>query len=145
MFSLILFLFVTLLAAAGVFLFVRYNIELSKAQNRAQQSERQTTRKPIIKRASSITQWRSVKLEPGLMCCNHAAVMRNKIFLAAEAPQFPLARCDKKDCNCKYVHLEDRRDGDDRRQTTEYNNQIFDLHQQNRRKTRGRRVTDMGN
>jgi len=143
MFTFLLYLLVLLLIAAGVFLYVRYNIEINKAQNRVPERQVRKALKPDLKQASSDTQWRAVKMKPGLMCCRVAEAMRGKVFLASEAPAFPLKQCTRKECDCKYTHLEDRRDGDDRREATEYLDELFDMHQKDRRKSNGRRLTDM--
>lgn len=36
-------------------------------------------------------------------------------FLSKEAPPIPLPECDAANCRCRYVHFEDRRQNDDRR------------------------------
>lgn len=36
-------------------------------------------------------------------------------FLSREAPAIPLPACDAASCRCRYVHFEDRRQNDDRR------------------------------
>ncbi len=138
----ILLLFIASLAAVGTFLFFSYNLKLVEAQNRTPQKVKQATSKLATNEAPSRNQWSSVKLHPGLICCKDVEVMRNKVFLAAEAPQFPLAYCNERDCSCRYVHLADRRDNSDRRYTTEYQSQKFDSQQKNKRKTRTRRAID---
>jgi len=143
MFTFIFYLLVIILIAAGVFLYIRYNIEINKAQHRTPETQLRKARRPVLQEASSDTRWRAVKLKPGLMCCRTAEKMRGQVFLASEAPKFPLKECAQKECSCKYTHLEDRRDGDDRRQTTEYLDEMYDMHQKDRRRTRGRRFTDM--
>ena len=143
MFTFIFYLLVILFIAAGIFLYVRYNIEINKAQNRTSERQIRKAQKAVLTQASSDTQWRAVKMKPGLMCCRFAETMRGEVFLSSEAPTFPLKQCTQKECSCKYTHLEDRRDGDERRETTEYLNELFDMHQQDRRKTKGRRFTDM--
>jgi len=50
-------------------------------------------------------------------CCAAAAKMDRRRFLIAEAPKVPLATCsDPALCHCKYRSVDDRRDGDDRRE-----------------------------
>ncbi len=137
------YLLVILLIAAGIFLYIRYNIEIDKAQNRIPEKQARKSPKPDLKQTLSDTQWRAVKVKPGLICCRIAEAMRGKVYLASEAPAFPLKQCTQKQCSCKYTHLEDRRDGDDRREATEYLDELFDMHQKDRRKSHGRRFTDM--
>ena len=143
MLTLLFYLLIILIIAAGVFLYIRYNIEINKAQNRVPERKIRKVSKPVLKQSSSDTQWRAVKMKPGLMCCRFAESMRGKVFLAAEAPVFPLNQCTQKECGCKYTHLEDRRDGDDRRQATDYLDDLYDMHQKDRRSGKGRRFTDM--
>ncbi len=45
-----------------------------------------------------------------------AQTLRGKRFLSSDAPALPLAGCDSTECNCHYVHYDDRRIGVDRRQ-----------------------------
>lgn len=83
--------------------------------------------------SSDITKWRSVKINPGLLCCKTASDLVGDIYFAADAPAFPLANCTEKVCRCKYIHLEDRRDGSDRREATEYSVDLFAVHGQEKR------------
>jgi hypothetical protein len=41
--------------------------------------------------------------------------MSGKRFLSGAAPRIPLPECDVLECKCRFVHHEDRREGDDRR------------------------------
>ena len=96
---------------------------------------------PVVKTSSSeTTQWRSVKIKSGLICCKSADRLAGAIFFAADAPTLPLASCTEKQCMCKYTHLEDRRDGDDRREATEYSADLFSLHGKERRDGEDRRT-----
>lgn len=61
------------------------------------------------------TRWRAVKIAPGLIACDAAQALTDQIFLASETPHLPLGNCAQADCRCKYVHLDDRRSGSDRR------------------------------
>jgi hypothetical protein len=91
----------------------------------------------------SSTQWRAVKIEPGLMCCGQAGALAGKVFLSKEAPQLPLEGCSETDCRCKYVHLEDRRVGDDRRVELGDLGAFLPVTQQERRRVAGRRSEDL--
>lgn len=84
------------------------------------QAERKPTPRPSAGRrgATSIrqqTRWRAVKIAPGLFACDAAQNLTDRVFLAGESPHLPLASCARADCDCKYVHLDDRRSGGDRR------------------------------
>jgi len=91
----------------------------------------------------STTQWRAVKISPGLMCCDAAGELGGKIFLSKEAPQLPLEGCSETDCRCKYVHLEDRRHGGDRRIELGELGAFLPISQENRRQMNGRRSVDL--
>ena len=91
---------------------------------------------------AEITKWRSVKIKPGLISCKRADRMTGEIYFAADAPTFPLDSCTEKLCQCKYVYLDDRRDGSDRRESTEYSADLFALHEKERRGGKDRRTID---
>lgn len=63
----------------------------------------------------SSRQWRAVRIAPGLICCGPAKKLNGRVFLAGEAPKLPLDDCTETDCRCRYLHLQDRRSGEDRR------------------------------
>ena len=88
---------------------------------------------------SANTQWRAVKVQTGLMCCQAAESMRGRVYLVAEAPNFPLKKCESRECKCRYIHLNDRREGDDRRETTEFLIRMNNFQGQERRRTQDRR------
>lgn len=81
--------------------------------------ERKSTPTPAARRgATSIrqqTRWRAVKIAPGLFACDAAQKLDDRVFLASESPHLPLDSCARADCECKYIHLDDRRSGGDRR------------------------------
>lgn len=91
----------------------------------------------------SSTQWRAVKIAPGLMSCDAAEKLADKVFLSSESPQFPLHGCSEKDCRCKYVHLNDRRSRSDRRLELGELGASFLVGQAERRQITGRRSTDL--
>ncbi len=132
--------FIVLLIAAGIFLYVRYQIELNKATGKRPSTVRQPVKLPAGKKTSSLnTQWKAVKVKTGLMCCKPVENMRGKVYLIADTPEFPLKDCKVKSCECKYIHMDDRRAGDDRRESTEFLNDLYDLHKKDRRKIKDRR------
>ena len=89
------------------------------------------------------TKWRSVKIAPGLICCDYASILAGKVFLSREAPPLPLANCVEKDCRCKYIHLEDRRSGGDRRATFDELTEFLPINQTERRHLVSRRANDL--
>ena len=89
------------------------------------------------------TQWRAVKISPGLMCCQAASGLTDQVFLAREAPRLPLDDCGERSCKCKYVHLEDRRSGGDRRVELGELGAFLPVNQVERRQMIGRRSADL--
>jgi hypothetical protein len=91
----------------------------------------------------SSTQWRAVQIAPGLMSCDAAGKLAGKVFLSSESPRLPLDGCIEKDCRCKYVHLQDRRDGGDRRIELGEFGAFFPVSEVERRRVAGRRSMDL--
>lgn len=91
----------------------------------------------------STTQWRAVKIAPGLISCGAAGKLAGKVFLSRESPRLPLDGCSEKDCRCKYVHLDDRRDGGDRRIELGDLGAFLPVSQVERRRMEGRRREDL--
>jgi hypothetical protein len=57
----------------------------------------------------------AVSVESDSMVCDAARKLGDQRFLSAEAPPLPLPGCDRGRCECRYVHHEDRRVGEERR------------------------------
>ena len=91
----------------------------------------------------SDTQWRAVRIAPGLMCCKAASEHADEVFLASGAPRLPLADCTENECRCKYVHYEDRRSGGDRRVELGDLGAFLPANQVERRRSGGRRASDV--
>ena len=103
----------------------------------------QSTISSASQRDRSSTQWCAVKIAPGLISCDAAGKLADKIYLSMESPQLPLDGCTEKDCRCKYVHLDDRRDGGARRIELGELSAFFPVSQVERRQISGRRSTDL--
>jgi hypothetical protein len=93
--------------------------------------------------SSSDTRWRSVKIRPGMAPCRPIAEITGQIFLAQDAPSLPLKNCTRKDCRCRYVFLEDRRSGEDRRLEIERLSGFLPNLDRDRRHITGRRYADL--
>jgi hypothetical protein len=103
----------------------------------------QSTISSARQRDRSSTQWHAVKIAPGLISCGAAGKLAGKAFLSRESPLLPLDGCTEKDCRCKYVHLDDRRDGGARRIELGELSAFFPVSQIERRQITGRRSTDL--
>ena len=95
------------------------------------------------KTAAETTHWRAVKIKPGLIACRSVERYANQIFLAKSSPRLPLDDCDEKKCSCKYVHLDDRRSGGDRRAELGELGDFLPFNQTERRQNNGRRDADL--
>lgn len=94
------------------------------------------------KEPASDTQWRSVKIRPGLIACDRVASLVGQVFLSNEAPELPLPNCTERDCRCHYVFLDDRRSGTDRRSELEQLEGYPASSEGDRRRSPGRRMDD---
>lgn len=56
----------------------------------------------------------AVKVKSGLDACKAAIDLRDQVMLAKDAPSLPMPECDAQQCDCRYVHFDDRRTGDRR-------------------------------
>jgi hypothetical protein len=84
-----------------------------------------------------------VRISPGLICCDAVREHDEQVFLSSESPMLPVDGCDIADCRCKYIHLEDRRTGSDRRAQLDELNAFLPFNQVDRRRTTSRRSTDL--
>ena len=89
------------------------------------------------------TRWRAVRVAPGLICCDAVSKLDGQVFLSRLSPRLPLDECDVADCRCKYVHLEDRRSGGDRRAALGELDAYLPFNQDERRRSAGRRRADL--
>ena len=61
------------------------------------------------------TDYHAVSIKPGAYACSEANEIAGERFLAEEAPEIPLPGCTSSNCECHFVHHNDRRTGRDRR------------------------------
>ena len=59
--------------------------------------------------------YHAVSIKPGAYACSEANEIAGERFLANEAPEIPLPGCTSSNCECHFVHHNDRRTGKDRR------------------------------
>ena len=83
---------------------------------------RQGLDKPEDRRVRRITsarkkksRYHAVSVKPGAYACSEANKIAGQRFLASQAPDLPLPDCDAAECDCHFVHHDDRRTGKDRR------------------------------
>jgi hypothetical protein len=73
--------------------------------------DRRTT--PALKKKSA--EYHAVSVKPGAYACAAANNIAGQRFLATEAPDLPLPECSAAECDCHFIHHNDRRTGKDRR------------------------------
>jgi hypothetical protein len=67
------------------------------------------------KRSNGAGDFRSVSVEPSLICCSAALRAAGKPYLSRQAPRLPLETCTMPaKCACKFRKNADRREGDRR-------------------------------
>jgi hypothetical protein len=70
---------------------------------------------PRPKRPNTAGDFRSVSVEPSLICCSAALHAAGKPYLLRQAPRLPLESCTMPaSCSCKFRKNVDRREGDRR-------------------------------
>ncbi len=74
-------------------------------------------RPEMPKRANdtSGSQFHAVSLSYSSGACEAAKNMEGRRFLSGTAPRIPLPECDVLECKCRFVHHNDRRKAEDRR------------------------------
>lgn len=71
---------------------------------------------PDRRTSQSSGRYHAVAIRLGRQTCPAVRELDGERFLAAEAPRLPLPECDiAGDCECSFVHYQDRRSGHDRR------------------------------
>ena len=61
------------------------------------------------------SKFHAVSVKPGAYACSAVNKIAGQRFLATQAPDLPLPDCDAAECDCHFVHHNDRRTGKDRR------------------------------
>ena len=104
------------------------------------QAEVRLSGRPVL--AHHVTNpYHAVSIKAGASCGQTALRYGGHRHLSREAPVIPLPTCDTKNCRCRYLHHEDRRDDFDRRQR-DVGNPNANLAKSGDRRSHGRRVTD---
>ena len=87
-----------------------------------------------------VNPYHAVRIVHETACCRQVIEYEGQRFLAAAAPPIPLPDCDAPKCRCRYLHCEDRRSGEDRREFVGGPHPYYGLN--NRRLSQGRRAGD---
>ncbi|MDX1500230.1 MAG: hypothetical protein R3176_10050 [Woeseiaceae bacterium] len=61
------------------------------------------------------TRYHAVSIKYAPTACKAAKELAGRRFLATAAPRLPLSACNVSECQCRFVHHDDRRSGKDRR------------------------------
>lgn len=83
--------------------------------------------------------WHAVTIVACAGACAAVHGCKGKRYLSLDAPRLPLEQCDAARCDCKYRHYADRRAAPRRAQEKGAPEKRVT---ENRRESRGRRVTD---
>lgn len=67
------------------------------------------------KKLTDTSPFHAVSIKTGDKACAAAGEISGKRFLSSAAPRLPLPGCDVRECQCRFVHHKDRRNGKDRR------------------------------
>tara|TARA_R110001592_G_scaffold363371_1_gene685551 strand:- start:171897 stop:172316 length:420 start_codon:yes stop_codon:yes gene_type:complete len=117
----ILFLLVVVVLAILVFRFLRSS---------AKPAARTASGPKRLHRAKAVTAgtnaYHAVSVISGPGACQQALALADKRFLPAELPQLPLADCTSNNCQCKFMHFDDRRDSEsDKRAPTALRSELY--------------------
>jgi hypothetical protein len=110
--------------------------------------QREGTRTGAIEHVHVTNPWHAVGISTSISCCQASVFLRQTRFLSSQAPPLPLQGCTQpRSCVCKYKHYSDRRSGPRRVVESELFRNALSRHTaaawtQERRASRGRRVTD---
>lgn len=61
------------------------------------------------------SKYHAVSVKHGANACAAVSKISGQRFLASQAPDLPLPGCDADQCDCRFIHHDDRRSGKDRR------------------------------
>ena len=67
------------------------------------------------KKLSDTSPFHAVSIKTAEKACSAAREISGRRFLSVAAPKLPLPGCDVRECQCRFVHYKDRRNGKDRR------------------------------
>jgi hypothetical protein len=71
--------------------------------------------KPRLRASATSSDYHAVSIEFSGNACEAAEAMAGRRFLSTAAPKLPLPDCHALECECRFVHYQDRRAHKDRR------------------------------
>lgn len=71
--------------------------------------------KPQLRASATNSDYHAVSIEFSGHACEAAEAMSGRRFLSTAAPRLPLPDCQALECQCRFVHYQDRRTRKDRR------------------------------
>ena len=102
--------------------------------------------KHVVRRPDSVlgadTRYHAVSIHCGPACATTSLALEGRRFLSLEAPVLPQPTCSRTNCQCRYVHHDDRRSGSDRREDDVWRSVLTPSRSAERRRNRGRRASD---
>ena len=84
----------------------------------------------------------AVTIAPGQRACKEARALQGQRFLSREAPPLPLKNCGSPQCECRYEHYDDRREGHRRAHDLGVSIDGYEGSEQRQKSKRGRRQAD---
>ena len=137
---------ISLVIVAGAIVILLIALLMLIARMSASSKPPRPAGKPASRAAQEVkasTRWRAVRIAPGLICCDAVREYDEQVFLSSESPTLPVDGCNVADCRCKYIHLEDRRTGSDRRAQLDELADFLPFNQTERRRVPSRRSADL--
>ena len=112
-----------------------------KSDRPARTSVKAATRREGAASAPS-TRYHAVSVQCGPACAATSILLEGKRFLSSAAPVLPQPTCSRTNCQCRYLHHDDRRSGSDRREDDVWGGVLTSTRPTERRMNRGRRASD---
>jgi hypothetical protein len=137
---------ILLILAAVVLAIVLFRFLRSSSKPAAKASSAPKRVKSANTGSQGFNAYHAVSIKCGSKACEQALAMDDKRFLPAEMSKLPLPDCTSSNCECKFVHYEDRRDADsDKRAPTALRSELYTTSGRPERRARGgRRKSDQG-
>jgi hypothetical protein len=63
----------------------------------------------VTERVRIVNPYHAVSIVAGPHCCEAVKAEVGRRYFSKDAPRVPVAKCNRPDCRCRYVHHDDRR------------------------------------